>query len=75
MACGRSMLNLAIIVILIFIIFAMLYKGNIYKEPFHAPYNDMIENEARINSNSKIIKNSSLYDGFKSIFSRLMKVN
>jgi len=75
MACGRSMLNLAIIVILIFIIFAMLYKGNIYKEPFHAHYNGIIENEARINRNSTIIKNSSFYDGFKSIFSRLMKVN
>ena len=33
--CGRNMLNLAIIVILIFIIFAMLYRG-IYKEPFGA---------------------------------------
>lgn len=75
MACGRNMLNLAIIVILIFIIFAMLYRGGVYKEPFHAPYNGIIENEAYINSNNTIIKNSSLYDGFKSIFSRLMKVN
>ena len=75
MACGRSMLNLAIIVILIFIIFAMLYKGNLYKEPFHAPYNGMIENEAPINSNNEIIKNISLYDVFRNFFLRLLKVN
>lgn len=73
--CGRNMLNLGIIVILIFIIFAMLYKGNIYKETFHAPYNGMIENEARINRSNTIIKTQSLYDFFKNIFSTLFKVS
>jgi len=73
--CGRNMLNLAIIVILIFIIFAMLYRGNVYKETFHAPYTGKIENNASIYTNTNIIKKISLYDVLKSFFSRLLKVN
>ena len=75
MACGRNMLNLAIIVILIFIIFAMLYRGNVYKETFHAPYNGIIENGANINRNDKIIHKSSVYDFIRTFFSKLFKVS
>ena len=73
--CGRNMLNLAIIVILIFIIFAMLYRGNVYKETFHVPYTGKIENNASINTNTNIINNESLYDSVKNFFSRLLKVS
>ena len=75
MACNRNMLNMGIIVILIFIIFAMLYRENIYKEPFHAPYSGKIDNNGSINTNTSIIKNASLYDAFKNFFSRLLKVS
>ena len=75
MACGRNMLNLAIIVVLIFIIFAMLYKGNIYKEPFHAPYTGKSRNNTPINTNNNIIQNKTLYDNVKEFFSRLLKVS
>ena len=75
MACNANMLNLAIIVILIFIIFAMLYKKNIYMEPFHAPYDGNVGNIGKINNNSEIIKKDSLFDMFKNFISRIMKVS
>jgi hypothetical protein len=75
MACGRNMLNLAIIVILIFIIFAMLYRGNVYKETFHAPYNSIVENGADINTNNPVIHKSSIYDFIRNFFSKLLKVD
>lgn len=69
MACSRNMLNMGIIVILIFIIFAMLYRDNIYRERFHSPYNGIIQREGVIGDENEIIKGSkSLFDYIKNIF-------
>lgn len=63
MKCGRNMLNLSIIIILIFVIFAMLYRENVFRETFHAPYNGIVQND--VTTNNKILKNDSLWDKIK----------